>query len=86
MAQLGDVGDDLDLVLQGFLRLLNLQALVDEKLGVVVVVVHHAVARQVWSLTQFYSVDFSQSRIGVKECNKRKKTMFALFLNVPWEF
>ena len=24
------------------------------------------VADQVWSLTQFYSVDFSQSRIGVK--------------------
>ena len=23
-------------------------------------------AQQVWSLTQFYSVDFSQSRIGVK--------------------
>ena len=23
---------------------------------------------QVWSLTQFYSVDFSQSRIGVKKC------------------
>ena len=45
MAQLGDVGDDLDLVLQGFLRLLNLQALVDEKLGIVVVVVHHAIAR-----------------------------------------
>ena len=28
---------------------------------------------QVWSLTQFYSVDISRSRIGVKECvfNKR---------------
>ena len=28
---------------------------------------------QVWSLTQFYSVDFSQARIGVKKCvfNKR---------------
>ena len=23
---------------------------------------------QVWSLTQFYSVDFSQSRIGVNKC------------------
>ena len=23
---------------------------------------------QVWSLTQFYSVDFSKSRIGVKKC------------------
>ena len=29
---------------------------------------------QVWSLTQLHSVDFSQSRIGVKKCvfNKRK--------------
>ena len=29
--------------------------------------------RQVWSLTQFYSVYFSKSRIGVKKCvfNKR---------------
>ena len=29
---------------------------------------------QVWSLTQFYSVDFSKSRIDVKKClfNKRK--------------
>ena len=23
---------------------------------------------QLWSLTQFYSIDFSQSRIGVKKC------------------
>ena len=29
---------------------------------------------QVWSLTQFYSVDFSKSRIGVNKCvfNRRK--------------
>ena len=26
------------------------------------------VKAQVWSLTQFYSVDFSKSRIGVKKC------------------
>ena len=26
------------------------------------------VIRQVWSLTHFYSVDFSKSRIGVKKC------------------
>ena len=33
-----------------------------------------AEAYQVWSLTQFYSVDFSKSRIGVKKCvfNKGK--------------
>ena len=31
-------------------------------------------AHQVWSLTQFYSIDFSQSRIGVNKCvfNNRK--------------
>ena len=36
------------------------------------------VAAQVWSLTQFYSVDFSQSRIGVKKCvfNKRAIKVF----------
>ena len=35
--------------------------------------------RQVWSLTQFYSVDFSQSRIGVKKSaffNKRTIKVF----------
>ena len=31
--------------------------------------------RQVWSLTQFYSVDFSQSRIGVKKCVFYKRTI-----------
>ena len=30
---------------------------------------------QVWSLTQFYSVDFSQSRISVKKCVFNKRTM-----------
>ena len=30
---------------------------------------------QVWSLTQFYSVDFSQSRIGVKKCIFYKRTI-----------
>ena len=30
---------------------------------------------QVWSLTQFYSVDFSKSRIGVKKCNFNKRTI-----------
>ena len=36
---------------------------------------------QVWSLTQFYSVDFSQSRIGVKKCvfNKRTIKVFSCF-------
>ena len=27
---------------------------------------------QVWSLTQFYSIDFSQSRIGVKKCYSKR--------------
>ena len=29
---------------------------------------------QVWSLTQFYSVDFSQSRIGARKCFFNKRT------------
>ena len=32
---------------------------------------------QVWSLTQFYSVDCSQSRIGVKKCVFNKRTIKA---------
>ena len=30
---------------------------------------------QVWSLTQFYSVNFSHSRIGVKKCVLNKRTI-----------
>ena len=30
---------------------------------------------QVWSLTQFYSVDFSQSKISVKTCVFNKRTI-----------
>ena len=30
---------------------------------------------QVWSLTQFYSFDFSKSRIGVKKCVFNKRTI-----------
>ena len=30
---------------------------------------------QVWSPTQFYSVDFSQSRIDVKKCAVNKRTI-----------
>ena len=30
---------------------------------------------QVWSLTQFYSVDFSKSRIGVNKCVLYKRTI-----------
>ena len=30
---------------------------------------------QVWSLTQFYSVDFSQPRIGVNKCVFYKRTI-----------
>ena len=32
---------------------------------------------QVWLLTKFYSVDFSQSRIGVKKCVFNKRTIKA---------
>ena len=31
--------------------------------------------KQVWSLTQFYSVDFSQSRIGGNKCVFNKRTI-----------
>ena len=44
---------------------------------------------QVWSLTQFYSVDFSRSRIGVKKCvfNKRTiKVRVSCFLRCPGTF
>ena len=30
---------------------------------------------QVWSLTQFFSVDFSKSRINVKKCVYNKRTI-----------
>ena len=33
------------------------------------------IRNQVWSLTQFYSVDISQSRIGVKKCVFNKRTI-----------
>ena len=35
----------------------------------------NAVTVQVWSLTQFYSVDFSQSRISVNKCVFNKRTI-----------
>ena len=35
--------------------------------------------RQVWSLTQLYSVDFSKSRIGVKKCVFNKRTIKVCF-------
>ena len=41
---------------------------------------------QVWSLTQFYSVDFSKLRIDVKKCvfNKRNQGLRQLLLMEPW--
>ena len=36
---------------------------------------------QVWSLTPFYSVDFSQSRINVKKCVFNKRTIKAIDLD-----
>ena len=32
-------------------------------------------AQQVWSLTQFYSVEFSQPRIDVKKCVLKNRTI-----------
>ena len=34
-----------------------------------------SIVNQVWSLTQFYSVDFSKSRIGVNKCFFNKRTI-----------
>ena len=34
----------------------------------------YTMLQQVWSLTQIYSVDFSQSRIGVNKCDFYKHT------------
>ena len=45
------------------------------------------VGEQVWSLTQFYSVDFSQSRMGVKKCVFNKHTIrvsVSCFWRCPW--
>ena len=41
---------------------------------------------QVWSLTQLYSVDFSQSRISVKKCFQQthNQGLRQLFLTVSW--
>ena len=36
---------------------------------------HGACFQQVWSLTQFYSVDFSQLRIGINKCVFYKRTI-----------
>ena len=36
---------------------------------------HRTDRRQVWSLTQFYSVGFSQLRISVKKCVYNKRTI-----------
>ena len=40
---------------------------------------------QGWSLTQFYSVDFSQSRIGVKKCMTHNEGLRQLLLTVSWD-
>ena len=37
--------------------------------------VHACHEKQVWSLTQLYSVDFSLSRIGVNKCVFNKRTI-----------
>ena len=37
--------------------------------------VHMADEDQVWSLTQFYSIDFSKSRIDVNKCVFYKRTI-----------
>ena len=44
--------------------------------------------QQVWSLTQFHSIDFSQSRISVKKCSFNKthnQGLDQLILTVSWD-
>ena len=43
--------------------------------GTMVYSVWHPALAQLWSLTQLYSVDFSQSRINVKKCVFNKRTI-----------
>ena len=48
----------------------------------------HPAFYQVWSLTEFYSVDFSQSRIGVKKLRfqlKHNQGLRQLLLTVSWD-
>ena len=42
--------------------------------------------RQVWPLTKFHSVDFSQSRSGVKKCNFNKLTIKIILCQLFWTF
>ena len=44
----------------------------------------HVAVDQVWSLTRFYSVDFSKSRIDVKKC-VFNKGLRQLLLTVSWD-
>ena len=41
-------------------------------------------SQQVWSLTQFYSVDFSQSRICIKKCVFNKPTIKVCVSSFLW--
>ena len=40
---------------------------------------------EVWSLTQFYSVDFSQSMIGVNKCVFYNQGLRQLLVTVSWD-
>ena len=66
----------LDEVVQeaGVLSLANHRLQVHAVVAQVVGAVPQAGDNQVWSLTQFYSDDFSQSRIDVKKCVFSKRT------------
>ena len=50
--------------------------------------VHACHEKQVWSLTQLYSVEFSQSRIGEKKVcfqQTHNQGLHQLFLTVSWD-
>ena len=41
--------------------------------------------QQVWSLSQFYSVDFPKSRIDGKKCVLNNQDLHQLLLTVSWD-
>ena len=71
-----------ELVAQDVFDVLHPVGVVALEVELVSQAVAHPGEFQVWSLTRFYSVDFSQSRIGVKECVQGLRQ---LLLTVSWD-
>ena len=51
----------------------------------VAIVVNHEMAHQVWSLTQFYSVDFSHRCKQVCDKQSHNRGLHPAFLKPPWD-